>query len=85
MMHYFCTPSPCCQHRFDMQEELESISEELRIPGSKPLGPISKVSLTSFSACIIGAFLLQDAQPETNCADSRAFDPRSASYHLTAF
>ena len=26
-----------------VQEELESISEELRIPGSKPLGPIAKV------------------------------------------
>jgi len=26
-----------------VQEELESISEELRIPGSKPLNPIAKV------------------------------------------
>ena len=30
-----------------LQEELEAISEELRIPGSKPLGPISRVGSSS--------------------------------------
>ena len=36
------TPIPYPQECYELQEELESISEELRIPGSKPLGPISK-------------------------------------------